>query len=447
MHAPSEYRLDAAIRELERHRIQKALVCARAGALYRHEVGNDEAFGAAASHNGLLPVATVNPVQDHGWQREAERARAAGAVAFRLFPDVQGWPLEAMPGGLQRPVLVPVTRSGDAEQIGARTARAVQPVILLGAHYTQLSDCLSALEHWPHLFLETSRLGQFRGVETVVDAVGAERLLFGSGCPVRPIQAALNAVLTARISESEKRLILSGNAERMFGVSVEGWELPEAVRIEGLIDVHTHVGAVPYQVPKLDSLEGYGIRRALASSIRAIMTGEPDDTGEYAVLNPNDRDGACRALRRPDVLGFKLHCQYSGQPTASRQCRELLHEVASTRKPLKIHVAGSGWDQALIDVAAAHPEWPVIIAHGGPGLPVLESAGVVEQTDNVYVELSTTAPDLPVIREVVRLVGSERLLFGSDAPLIDPAYVLGIYADAGADLPRTRETTRAVFNL
>jgi predicted TIM-barrel fold metal-dependent hydrolase len=289
-------------------------------------------------------------------------------------------------------------------------------------------------------------LGQFRGVETVVREVGAERLLFGSGCPERPILAALNAVLSARIGDAEKRLILAGNAQRLFGIAAESFDLGTPVQANGLIDVHTHIGSVPFPTPPAEDLAHHGIDRALASSIRAIMTGEPDDQGEYAVLNPNDADGVCRQLRR-DVVGFKLHCEYSGQPTAGGRCREVLRQVGHTGKPLKIHVAGAGWDQALIDAARAFRDWPVIIAHSGPGAPVLEAASVVEQTDNVFVELATTAPDLLVMREVVRRVGPDRLLFGSDAPLIDPAYMLGAYCDAGADLARTTRTARAVFGL
>ena len=47
----------------------------------------------------------------------------------------------------------------------------------------------------------------------------------------------------------------------------------------------------------------------------------------------------------------------------------------------------------------------------------------------------------------MRRVGPERLLFGSDAPLLDPAYALGLYADAGADLERTTDVATDVFDL
>jgi predicted TIM-barrel fold metal-dependent hydrolase len=65
----------------------------------------------------------------------------------------------------------------------------------------------------------------------------------------------------------------------------------------------------------------------------------------------------------------------------------------------------------------------------------------------VYVELSTSFADMQVVREVVRAAGTERLLFGSDAPLLDPAYVQGIYADAGADVLQTMGVAREVFGL
>jgi predicted TIM-barrel fold metal-dependent hydrolase len=122
-----------------------------------------------------------------------------------------------------------------------------------------------------------------------------------------------------------------------------------------------------------------------------------------------------------------------------------LHEVARRGRPLLVHVDGNDWDSALCEVARAHPHWNIIIAHAGPGTPVRESASLVERTDNVYVELSTSFPDLPVIRDLVQRVGPDRLLFGSDAPLLDAAYALGVYADAGADLAATTRVAREVF--
>ncbi|MBI2755635.1 MAG: amidohydrolase family protein [Chloroflexi bacterium] len=478
---PDEYALEAARAQLASHGITNALVCARSGAAFRHEVGNDDTFVAASADAAggprLLPVATINPAQNLGWRDELRRALAGGAVALRLFPDQQGWEYDseafhqlvaALDGRV--PLLAPVTRFGDASRIGAATARIGRPVVLLGGHYTQLGDCLAALERWPHLHLETSRLGQFKGVETVTRLAGAERLLFGSGCPEKPIQAVLNAIMAARIPEATRRAILAGNAARLFGIALPDFPLPAATKATGLIDVHGHVGPIRFPTPPIEPsalpalMAEHGVTTTLASSIRAIMDDAPrgnadaleaarasnDALHAYVVVNPNDLEGSCRAMDRAyaaGAVGAKLHCQWSGQPTAAPATRALLQEVARRERPLKVHNDGPGWGAAIVEAARAYPRWKVIVAHGGPGTPDAEGAWTVEHADNVYLELATTAPDLPVVRDVVRRVGPDRLLLGTDVPLIDPAYVLGMYADAGADLARTAAVAREVFGL
>jgi hypothetical protein len=369
-------------------------------------------------------------------------------------------------------VLVPVSRYGDASAVGAATQEFEAPVILLGGHYTQLGDCLAAMERWPHLYLETSRLAQFRGVETVVRSVGAERLLFGSGAPARPIQAALNAVLLADIAEAERRSILAHNASRLFGFPPAWFDLPSPARGMELIDVHAHTGSLGFPVPSIDpcahaaEVARYGIVRSIASSLRAIVDDSCAGNAEtfhaceqagdalrgYVVLNPNDLAGACRdmdaAYRLDAVVGAKVHCSWSAAPTASRATLALLREVARRGRPLKIHVDGPDWDLALRDITAQFPGWRMIVAHAGPGTPSREAVRLIESTSDVYVELSTSFPELPVVKEVVRVAAERgRLLFGSDAPLLDPGYVLGVYADAGADLADTSSAAREVFGL
>ncbi len=474
-----DYALEAATRELREHGVGAALIASRTGASYRHEVGNDIVLDAAGPVGGVQvwPVATLNPVQYLEWPAELERVLAAGVVGLRFFPEQQGWSVrDAAFAAMARavrgrcPLLVPVTRYGDASAIGGATEGLDTPVVLLGGHYTQLGDCLAAMERRPHLFLETSRLAQFRGVETVVRSVGAERLLFGSGTPGRPVQAALNSVLAADISQAERQAILAGNASRLFGVPLVSFELPGLDLGEGLVDVHAHIGSLGFPLPTVApeehpaSAARYGIQRSIASSLRAIvddtcagnaeMLAACGEAGEalrgYLVVNPNDLESSCRDLdaasRMDMVVGAKLHSSWSGTPTASSRSVRLLREVARRGRPLKIHVDGPEWDVALHEVATNFPNWKVIVAHAGPGTPSRLAARLVASTPNVYVELSTSFPELPIVREVVQVAQERgRLLFGSDAPLLDPAYVTGIYADAGATLHQTRDAAREVF--
>jgi predicted TIM-barrel fold metal-dependent hydrolase len=476
----AEYGLAAATRELAAHAVASALVASRSSARYRQEVGNDMMLSTAGRLDGVqvYPVVSLNPVQYLDWPRELERGLAGGAVAVRFFPDEQGWSVDSEAFGVvaaavrgRCALLVPVTRFGDATRIGAATADLDGPVVLLGCHYSQAGDCLAALERWPHLLLETSRLAHFGAVDSIVRAVGAQRLLFGSGAPVRPIQAALNAVLAADISDLDRRAILADNASRVFGLPAQAFEMPPTTQAADLIDVHGHIGALGLPTPLLEppaqiaASARHGISRTIASSLRAIADNVPAGNAEaltaarssggallaYVVVNPHDFDGASESMAsayaRDDAVGAKLHCQWSGQPTASSACLRLIREVARRGRPLKIHVDGAGWDEALACVAGEYPDWKLIVAHGGPGTPSREGAALIARTPNVYLELSTSFADLPVTRQVVRAVGPQRLLFGSDAPLLDPAYVLGLYADAGADLARTPAVAREIFDL
>jgi len=479
----SAYSARAAARALAEHEVGAALVCAASGWILGHEDANSETFAAVADQSGptrLCPVATLNHQQYLGWRAELDRSVASGAVAYRFFPDRQNWHLDASEGfrtiaaALRggRPLLISVGGFGDATRIGRSTADLGVPVVLVGSHYSQFGDCLAAVDRWPHLYLETSRMAHFRAVETVVGRVGAGRLLFGSGAPKRPIQAALNAVLTAAISDADRRAVLWENAQALFGVpSGPEPNLPGPTRAENLVDVHGHVGSfgmalVPFAADAFVSgASALGISRTVASSSRAIFcdaeagnaeavdlaSGSSGPLRAYVVVNPNDLEGSCSAMdaayRREGVVGAKLHAQWSQKPTTSDATQALMREVARRGRPLKIHNDGPGWAEALVEVARAFPDWPVIIAHAGLGTPSRDAATAVQRSDNIYLELATSFPDLPVVREVVRRAGPERLLFGSDAPLIDQAYVLGIYADAGVDLARTTRNAERVFGL
>jgi predicted TIM-barrel fold metal-dependent hydrolase len=156
-----------------------------------------------------------------------------------------------------------------------------------------------------------------------------------------------------------------------------------------------------------------------------------------------------RHYRNPRFVGAKIHCQYSRKDTATAEIAALLHEIARRGKPVKIHNDGPGWEQALIDACRRDPDLTIIIAHGGLGQPSVEGARAAAETENIYLEFASSFPELPVVREAVRLAGPDRILFGTDVPLLNPAFVIGTYHDAGLLTPDNRATmtlgTRKLF--
>jgi predicted TIM-barrel fold metal-dependent hydrolase len=426
--------------------------------------GNRLAAEAAADPaNGLAAIAVIGARRTADASRRLEDAERLEAVGYRL----DGWdggspPSESIREVLRaiaaagRPLLVALERPGAASVIGAATAELGIPVVLLGAHYMHVVDDLAAAVRYPHLHLETSALAHYRAIETAVRVIGPERVLLGTGSPGRAAASPIGAVLAAAIPADAQRQILGGNAIRLFGLPIAPIELPALEVPDRAFDVHAHFGPLDFDVPQvedLDLLESLRVapeQAAVASAAlaifgdpvggneqaaRAVAAGRSHGLGAYVVADPTDLATTEEQLRRhlgaPGVLGVKVHGEWSGTPTASGAMRELFDRLARFGRPVKIHNAGLGWDEALGEIARRHPRLPIVIAHGGLGTPSVEAGRLVAANEHVYLELSSSFAHLPTVRETVAVAGTERLLWGSDAPLLDPAFVLGTYRDAG----------------
>lgn len=462
--ATAGHPLSTLVAERRSHGIRLSLASSLLAIWADRATGNRLAAEAAAEvANGLSAIAVVGARRTIDAGRDVIEAERAGCVGYRL----DGWdgstPLPesvrqvlAAAGRAGRPLLVRIGRSGSSTAIGAATANLDIPVVLLGAHYTTIADDLAAAIRFPHLHLETSAMGHFRGVATAVAAIGAERILLGTGSPGRAAAAPISAVLAASIPDEDKRAILAGNAVRLFGVPDGPVDLTPVAPPDRVFDVHTHFGPFDFDVPDVADADLLGELRlpaathAVASSAIAIF-GDPvrgnaqaaaaaaigRDGGQlaYVTADPTDiastRDQLRRYLGAPGIAGVKVHGEWTRTPTASTAMTDLFDLLATFGRPVKIHNAGEGWDAALWAIARRHPRLPIIVAHGGLGAPSVEGARVAASTDNVYLEWSSSFAHLPTVRAAVAVAPVERLLWGSDAPLLDPTFVLGTYQDAG----------------
>jgi predicted TIM-barrel fold metal-dependent hydrolase len=75
----------------------------------------------------------------------------------------------------------------------------------------------------------------------------------------------------------------------------------------------------------------------------------------------------------------------------------------------------------LKEAAAAHPELQFVAAHS------TWRHRDLAHLPNVWFDIATSAPlvDESDIADLVDAVGTDRIVFSSDAPLIDPAFTLG----------------------
>lgn len=444
-----------------RHGIRLALVRDRSAVTVSRAYGRDRLERAIADDRSMLPVATATvsvsgdlPADLRAWVAGGARAVwVEASESWSTESEATRWALAvaATPG---LPLLIRHRAWGDATAIGALTAGLGVPVVLIGVHYARYADAISAAERYPHLHVETSSLATYGAIEMTAAAIGAERVLFGSGMPARTPASALNAVLLSGLGAAERRAILADNASRLFGIPRQAVDLRAPVLPARAYDVHSHFFPSPWEVPQIADgelptlLRPFGIRATISSSVPALLgdlengnaravAAARDVPGQlaYLVADPNDLDAARAHLGRwlgaPGVVGVKVHCHYAACPTASDKVRALFRVLAEHGRPVKIHNMGLGWEAALIALAREHPKLPIVIAHAGLGIPSATAAAVVASAEHVYVELSSSLADIRECRSLVAAIPPERLLFGSDAPLMDPGFVLGTYQDLG----------------
>ncbi len=449
--------LEDLVGERDNHRIRSSIVRHRIALVGDSHLGNLAVLDVCADDPGLLPLAVLSADRTDGPDRAAELAnRVVGFWLEGHSAPGGGLAAEAIVRSAARtgkPLLVPVAGWGSASVIGAATEGLGVPVILIGSHYNTSVEDLAAGQRYEHLHFDTSSMAHLHAIETAVATVGAERVLFGSGSPLRALQSSVNAILSAAIPDASKRLILAGNAARLFDLQIGEVGLPEVALPERSFDTHTHTGPLPFDVPDLGDdalmpeLQRFNTANAVASSILAIaadLEAGNRRTVEacarrtgllgYLVADPNDLDASREQLRRwgdePGIVGVKVHTEWSKRHTGSKEIADLFEVLADHGQPVKIHNDGPDWDQHLLRIARKHPKLPIIIAHAGLGMPNLEGARIAAAADNIYAEMSSSFAHLATAREFIRIIPAERMMFGTDAPLLDPAFVLGTYQDA-----------------
>jgi predicted TIM-barrel fold metal-dependent hydrolase len=80
----------------------------------------------------------------------------------------------------------------------------------------QLGELLALGAQEEKVLVETSRLTALGAVAAAVRHLGVDRVLFGTGAPLRPVGAAVMSVQYAEISDADRTAIFEGNAQRLL---------------------------------------------------------------------------------------------------------------------------------------------------------------------------------------------------------------------------------------
>lgn len=207
-----------------------------------------------------------------------------------------------------------------------------------------------------------------------------------------------------------------------------------------IIDAHVHHGKVresringdaKFLVKMADSL---GMEKLCVSSIKSLrydfyegnkdlfeaMKQYPSRILGYVTVNPRFGTKAVEEVRKGvkeyGMIGVKLHAQMHMYPGDDPVVYPIVEEAIRLGVPVKIHAPADETDR----LAELFPDAVIIMCHMGGGGDWLKGLRTAKRRDNIILDTTSSCTEVGMIEDVVKSVGPERIVFGSDMPLLNP---------------------------
>lgn len=219
-HVPNA-NIDKVIEDVAYYGIKKACVFSFAGVYSDEKFGNDIVYEAIKKYSHqLIGFTLLNPLRgEKEMCEELERGAKNGMRGIKLIPTYQGYPVDgdrieiACQWAHDHRQIIINHDWGSADQVEKLVAKYTKACFVT-AHTT--IEYAKVMKRYPNLYVCSVPLLTPRMCEEVVEAIGAERFLFGTDLLDLPIGWGLGPILFARISPHEKKLILKDNLKKIL---------------------------------------------------------------------------------------------------------------------------------------------------------------------------------------------------------------------------------------
>ena len=227
---------DGLLHLMDRCAIDAACV-SLAGGMFRYDAreANECLCQLTEGHRDRLwPVGSVNPSVPTWCEDVRDGIERLGMSAYRIHPTYHGYELTApavldladILAGANRPLFIalcvdeerfqhPAIRVPEVSvsEIGAFVSRVPDTTIVLnGVKTSQVQELFWTSDVLDLVYLDIDALDQdFRGLRTVVEKYGVERLVYGSQMPFLYPEAALMVAEYSGLPDKDIEAILSGN--------------------------------------------------------------------------------------------------------------------------------------------------------------------------------------------------------------------------------------------
>ncbi len=235
---------DGILQLMDRAGIDRACVSSAGAIMYRNsQAGNEELLEEIEPHRDrLIPFAVLNPTYA-AWERDITWCKSVlGAKGLRLYPSYHMYKLsdfccsEMIEAATELGMMISIpVRAEDSRQrhwlvqapdvplndIAALVAGHPNArfIVLEGLGFRG-SDLVRKADELPHNYwIEMSRPDPLfdKELQFVKDALGAERLVFGTGICFKYPEPALLRMKVLQATEDEKADIYAGNMLRLLG--------------------------------------------------------------------------------------------------------------------------------------------------------------------------------------------------------------------------------------
>lgn len=204
---------------------------------------------------------------------------------------------------------------------------------------------------------------------------------------------------------------LAPNEDALSGLlaSMDANEISEAIVVAGSV--------LPPSQLSLHLAKGGGENITVDNhAIQSLCRSTNGRLFPFYFANPYDSVDEYRSIGT-DFYGLKLAAIVHGVPLDDEHNQKFLEVARGFGHPVYLHcLPREGFDvEAFRRLAEVFPDVAVVLGHGGVNTCDFYAVDAVADLPNVYFE--TSGPFISVVRYAAKVLGPERILFGSEYPL------------------------------
>jgi predicted TIM-barrel fold metal-dependent hydrolase len=338
-------------------------------------------------------------------------------------------------------------------------------VVLICLKFDSARDIVAMMKRHKNLYLEFSTFQANMVFEYFISILGPDRLLFGTDFPEKSIGAAKAFVDYSDISMENRKKIAGGNLAKLLKLEKMPAPRPENKNDEPIlklvkegkplndiliIDAHSHMAhneaqSVGNLWQRNSSISGMvernkriGVDKLLISSWLAIyadyvegnaitldaMKQFPEVVVGLAGFDPNydvNWDTELEeAYIKQGFRGMKPYQPRNGLPYNS-PVYDKWYEFANKHHLFALMHMSPNFKAEMLDIAGRYQNITFILAHSGMSFAVArEHIEIAKKRSNCVLEITLTAVTFGVIEYLVKEVGADRVVYGTDQPMRDP---------------------------